>query len=105
MAIQIKRKSKDNALNQDSEPNKSETAQSLENFERELRAKYFDLITKKSIHYSISALHNEMNSFEPHVFDFGFDKVRLQKLQKMRNLARDLYNYELEQASKQYKQN
>ncbi|MEW6056463.1 MAG: hypothetical protein AB1540_07595 [Bdellovibrionota bacterium] len=66
----------------------------------QIREKYLKMIQTAGIDQAISAVHNEMGFLEPHVFDHGYNKEKFEHLQFMRELARELYNYKLEQDSK-----
>lgn len=68
----------------------------------ELRTKYLHLVKTKGYDHAITALHNNIGSLEPRVFDGGYSKERFEELQFMRDLARDLYTLKLAQSSQEY---
>ncbi len=56
-----------------------------------LRNKYLTLAQKKGTNNAISALHREINNLETHVFDGGYEKDRLDVVQKLRELSREIW--------------
>lgn len=69
----------------------------------QIRDKYMNLIKTAGVDQAITALHREIgNHAEPHVFNGGYDRTRLDEVQWMRKLARELYDYKTAEASKIY---
>jgi hypothetical protein len=69
---------------------------------KELHHLYFGLIKTAGVDQAITRLHNDIGALEPRIFDGGYDADKFQKLQYLRELARDVYSYKLEQDSKEY---
>ncbi|MBI3556217.1 MAG: hypothetical protein HY074_08135 [Deltaproteobacteria bacterium] len=66
------------------------------------RAKYMKMAKSMGYDEAITAIHNELGSLEPKVFDDGYNKERFDDLQKMRELARELYTLKLTEDSKEF---
>jgi hypothetical protein len=56
-----------------------------------IRDKYLSLKSQKGSNFAITELHKEMNLLERKVFDGGFDKDRLELLQSLREISRELW--------------
>ena len=72
--------------------------------EEEVRAKYLKMAKAIGYDEAVTALHNEIGSLEPRVFDGGYDKARFDRVQYMRALARELYTLKLNEESAHYYQ-
>jgi hypothetical protein len=68
----------------------------------EIRAKYLGMVKSVGYDEAITALHNELGRLESHVFDGGYERERLVRLEEMRELARELYTLKLTEESKIY---
>jgi hypothetical protein len=68
----------------------------------QIRDRYLKMAHKTGYDEAITAIHNELGSLEPHVFDGGYNKERFDQLQWMRELARELYTLKLTEASQEY---
>ena len=66
------------------------------------RDKYMKMAKSMGYDEAITAIHNELGSLEPKVFDDGYNKDRFNDLQKMRELARELYTLKLTEDSQEY---
>ena len=66
------------------------------------RDKYMKMAKSMGYDEAITAIHNELGSLEPKVFDDGYNKERFNDLQKMRELARELYTLKLTEDSSVY---
>ncbi len=66
------------------------------------RTKYMKMAKSMGYDEAITAIHNELGSLEPKVFDDGYNKERFDDLQKMRELARELYTLKLTEDSSVY---
>ena len=56
-----------------------------------IKDKYFQIAKTQGQFAAISAIHNELGKIESHVFDGGFDSERLDHLQRMREICRELW--------------
>lgn len=70
--------------------------------QEQVRQKYMKMVQSAGVDKAITAIHNEMGSTEPRIFDGGYNSDRFQYVQFLRELARELYGYKLEQESKIY---
>lgn len=70
----------------------------------QIRDKYINLAKTMGYDEAITSIHNQIGSLEPRVFDGGFEKSRLDELQYMRDVARELFTMKLTEESKQYYQ-
>lgn len=71
----------------------------------QIREKYFNLVKTVGVDKTISQLHREIgNRQEQNVFEGGYDRDRLAEVQFLRELSRDIYNYQLELDSKKYQE-
>lgn len=68
----------------------------------QIREKYLTMAKSKSYDEAITSIHNQIGSLEPRVFDNGFEASRLDELQYMRELARELFTMKLTEESKQF---
>ena len=56
-----------------------------------IREKYINLAKSKGSYEAITALHMEMGKLENRVFENGFDRERLNTLQELREISRELW--------------
>lgn len=56
-----------------------------------LRDKYIKMAKSQGISNTITALHNEIGELERHVFDDGYKEARLDIVQKLRVLSREIW--------------
>ncbi len=56
-----------------------------------IKDKYLQMAQKQGQFAAISAIHNELGRIESHVFDGGFDQDKLEHLQRMREICRELW--------------
>lgn len=68
----------------------------------QLREKYLKMAKSTGMDEAITAVHREIGSMEPRVFDGGYDKARFTRLEFLRTVARELYTLKLTEASKFY---
>lgn len=66
------------------------------------RKHYFDIAHSKGYNEAITLVHQEIGFLEPQVFDHGYDPERFKYLQKMRDLARELYTLKIKEDSQKY---
>jgi hypothetical protein len=66
------------------------------------RDKYIKMAKSMGYDEAITAIHNELGSLEPKIYDDGYSKPRFDHLQKMRELARELYTLKLTEDSQEY---
>lgn len=57
----------------------------------ELRKKYLSMAKSLGIDATITALHNEVGQMESHIFDGGYEENRLELVQKLRELSREIW--------------
>ena len=57
----------------------------------ELRTKYLNMAKALGIDETITALHNEMGNLEGQMYDDGFQEERLEIVQKLRELSREIW--------------
>lgn len=56
-----------------------------------LRDKYIKMAKSQGISNTITALHNEIGELERHIFDDGYKEARLDIVQKLRVLSREIW--------------
>jgi len=57
----------------------------------EYRNKFLSLAKTKGTDAAISALHNEVGRLEGEIYDGGYEEVRLNLVQKLRELSREIW--------------
>lgn len=61
-----------------------------QNYE-DLRTKYLNMAKTLGIDATITALHNEVGQMESHIYDGGYEKSRLELVQQLRELSREIW--------------
>lgn len=56
-----------------------------------LRDKYIKMAKSQGISATITALHNEIGELERHIYDDGYKETRLEIVQKLRVLSREIW--------------
>jgi hypothetical protein len=68
------------------------------------RERYLKMAKSTGVDQAITEIHRELGKLEPRVFDGGYDKEKFDMVQFFRELARELYNIKLSEASTEYYQ-
>lgn len=66
-------------------------AESLHSNLDQVREKYMNIAKNEGVDRAVSLIHLEMGSLEPKVFDDGYEVSRLDYLQSLRDLSRELW--------------
>ncbi len=56
-----------------------------------IKDRYIQMTKAQGEFVAISNMHNELTKLETHVYDGGFDRDKLEHLQEMRRICRELW--------------
>lgn len=71
----------------------------------QLRQKYIHLAKTRGFDEAITKIHNDIGKLEPKIYDGGFEPSRLEEVEFLRALARDLFTLKLASNSEEYFKN